>query len=371
MLRFGKQKAVVRKALIQMSLCTSPSPKATATCSTPKNMEKLVRGHWRQRPSFSVSWFPGRAAALIRFLKALGTYTLSCAVFHSEHDHTLLWRKQPLKKKPCWGVPGRLQHSHGHGSFFERDGLVSGSWTLNLSQLTAQRFYSPQPQLWLLFSCSVVSYSLWQYKLQHVRLPCPSPSPRVCSNSCPLSWWCHPTISSSATPASLPALNLSHHQGLFRWVSSTHQVAKVLEVQRQHQSFQWIFRVDFLWNDWFDLLAVQGTLQSLLQHHSSKASILWHSALFIVQLSHLYMTIGKTIALTIRTFVSKVIYLLFNMLPRFVIAFLPRSKCLLISWLQSSSAMILAPKKIKSVIVSIFSPYLTWSDGTGFHGRSA
>ena len=108
--------------------------------------------------------------------------------------------------------------------------------------------------------------------------------------------------------------------------------------------------------DWFDLLAVQGTLKSLLQHHNSKASILWCSAFFMVQLSHPYMTTGKTMALTIQTFVSKVMSLLFNMLSRFVIAFLPRSKCLLISWLQSPSAVILEPKKIKSVTVSTFSP---------------
>ena len=94
-----------------------------------------------------------------------------------------------------------------------------------------------------------------------------------------------------------------------------------------------------------DLLAVQGTLKSLLQHHSSKASILWQSAFFIVQLSHPYMTIGKTIALTRQTFVGKVIALLFNMLPRLVIAFLLRSKHLLISWLQSPSAVILEPPK--------------------------
>jgi len=106
--------------------------------------------------------------------------------------------------------------------------------------------------------------------------------------------------------------------------------------------------------DWLDLLAVQGTLKSLLQYHSSKTSILWHSAFFMVQLSHPYMTTGKTIALTRQIFVSKVMSLLFNMLSRLVIAFLPRSKCylfifyFLISWLQSSSAMILEPKKIKS-----------------------
>ena len=100
---------------------------------------------------------------------------------------------------------------------------------------------------------------------------------------------------------------------------------------------------------WLDLLAVQGTLKSLLQHHSSKASILWCSAFFIVQLSHLYMTTGKTIALTRWTFVGKVMSLLFNMLSRLGITFLPRSKRLLISWLQSPSAVILEPIKIKSV----------------------
>ena len=99
--------------------------------------------------------------------------------------------------------------------------------------------------------------------------------------------------------------------------------------------------------DWFDLLAVQGTLKSLLQHHSSKASVLWCSAFFIVQLSHPYMTTGKTIALTRWTFVGKLISLLFNMLSRLVIAFLPRSKCLLISWLQSQSAVIFGTQKNK------------------------
>ena len=108
--------------------------------------------------------------------------------------------------------------------------------------------------------------------------------------------------------------------------------------------------------DWFDLLAVQGTLKSVLQHHSSKASILWCSAFFTVQLSHPYTITGKTIALTRQTFVGRVMSLLFNTLPRFVTAFLPRSKRLLISWLQLSSTVILEPKKIKSVTVSILSP---------------
>ena len=105
--------------------------------------------------------------------------------------------------------------------------------------------------------------------------------------------------------------------------------------------------------DWLDLLAVQGTLKSL-QHHSSKASILLRSAFFIAQLSHPYMTTGKTIALTRRTFVGKVMFLLFNMLSRLVIAFLPRSKHLLISWLQSPSSGVLELKKIKSVTVATF-----------------
>ena len=107
------------------------------------------------------------------------------------------------------------------------------------------------------------------------------------------------------------------------------------------------------------LFAVQGTLKSLLQHHSSKASVLWCSAFFIVQLSHPYMTTGKTIALTSQTFVGKVMSLLFNMLSKLVIAFLPRRKRLLISWLQSPSAVILEPKKIKSDTVSTVSPSIS------------
>ena len=111
--------------------------------------------------------------------------------------------------------------------------------------------------------------------------------------------------------------------------------------------------------DWLDLLAVQGTLKSLLQHHSSKASILWPSAFFTVQLSHPYMTTGKTIALTRWTFVGKVMSLLFNMLSSLVITFLQRSKPLLISWLQSPSAVILEPKKLKSDTVSTVSPSIS------------
>ena len=122
--------------------------------------------------------------------------------------------------------------------------------------------------------------------------------------------------------------------------------------------------------NWLDLLTVQGTLKRLLQHHSSKASILWHSALFIVQFSHPYITTGKTIALSRQTSVGKVMSLLFNMLSRLVIAFLPRSKHLLISWLQSPSAVVLEPKEIKSVTFFIASPSIPWSDGSRWHDLS-
>ena len=153
----------------------------------------------------------------------------------------------------------------------------------------------------------------------------------------------HPLSSPSS-----PAFNLSQHQGLFKWVSSSYKVAKGLEFQLQHQSSNEHSELIFFRMEWLDLLAVQGTLQ----HHSSKASILLLSAFFIVQLSHPYMTTGKTIAFTRRTFVDKVMSLFFNMLSRLVITFLPRSKHLLISWLQSPSAVIFEPPKIKSVTVS-------------------
>ena len=159
----------------------------------------------------------------------------------------------------------------------------------------------------------------------------------------------HPLMSSSPS-----ALNLSQHQSFpmsHLFTSDDHQntrasaSASVLPVITQ------------IWSplDWFDLLAAQGTLKSLLQHHNSKTSILWGSAFFTVQLSKLYMITGKTIVLTIRIFFGRVMSLLFNTLSRFVIAFLPRSNHLLISWLQSPSTMILEPKKKKSVTTSSFS----------------
>ena len=187
-----------------------------------------------------------------------------------------------------------------------------------------------------------MSESLWPHGLQHTRLPCPSPTPRVHSNSSPSRQWCRPTISSSVVsfscPQSFPASGSFPMSQIFTWGGqSTGVSASVLPMNIQ---------------DWFplgltglDLLAVQGTLKSLLQHHSSKASILQRSAFFIVQPSYPYMTTGKTIALTRWTFVGNIMSLLFTMLSRLVITFLPRSKHFLISWLQSPSAVILKPKK--------------------------
>ena len=206
-----------------------------------------------------------------------------------------------------------------------------------------------------------MSDSLWPHGLQHTRLPCPSLPLRVCSNSCSLRWWCHPTILSYVAPfssclQSFPASGSFPMCQLFPSGSQRTEAsasASVLPVNIQGY---------FLWGGGVNLLAVQEPLMSLLQYYIFKASILWCSAFFVVQLLHLYMATGKTIALTRQTTVSKVMSLLFNTLSRFVMAFLPRSKCLLISWLQSLFTGILEPKKIKSVTVSIFSPiYLPWS----------
>ena len=159
----------------------------------------------------------------------------------------------------------------------------------------------------------------------------------------------HPLLTPSP-----PAFNLSQHQGLFQWVSSLHRWPKYwsfsFSISPSNEYSGLIsFRID-----WFDLLAVQGTLKSFLQHHSSKASILLCSAFFIVQLSHPYMTTERNVALTRWTFVGKVMSLLFKMLSRLVITFLPRSKHLLISWLQSPSAVILEPKKLKKSLLYIY-----------------
>ena len=186
----------------------------------------------------------------------------------------------------------------------------------------------------------------------------PTPTPRACSNSCPLSQGCHPTISSFVIPFS-SRLQYFPASGSFQMSQFFTSGGKVLKLQPLHQSFSEYSGLISFRTDWLDLLAVQGTLKSLLKHHSSKASILRRSAFCLVQLSHPHMTTGKTITLTRRTFVGKVMSLLFSMLSRLDIAFLPRSKCLLISWLQSPSAVILEPPKIKSDTVSTVCPSIS------------
>ena len=173
--------------------------------------------------------------------------------------------------------------------------------------------------------------TLWPHGLQHARPPCPWPTPRACSNSCPSSQWCHPAILSSCHPLFL----------LTSIFTSIRVFSSELALHVMWPKY-WSFSFSFspfneysglisLRIDSFDLLAVQGTLKSLLQHHSSKASVLRRSVFLMVQLSHPYMTAGKTIALTVQIFVSKVTSLLFNMFSRFVIVFLPRTKCILVA----------------------------------------
>ena len=211
-----------------------------------------------------------------------------------------------------------------------------------------------------------MSNSLRPHELQHAWPLYPSPTAGVYPSPCPLSWWCHPAISPSVPflllPSIIPSIRVFSNESALpiRWqkywsfslnISPSNEYSGLIS-----------FRID-----WLDILAVQGTLKSLLQHHSSKASILWLSAFFIVQNSYPSMTTGKTIALTRRTFVDKVMSLLFSMLSRLVIAFLPRSKCLLISRLQSPSVVILDLKKIVSHYFHCFPTYLPWSDGTRCH----
>ena len=213
-----------------------------------------------------------------------------------------------------------------------------------------------------------MSESLWPHGLQHTRLPCHSHLLELAQTH--VHWVgdaiqpSHPLFSPSLPTFNFPSIRVFSNESVFciRWpkywsfgfnISPSNEYSGLIS-----------FRID-----WFDLLAVQGTLKSFLQHHSSKASVLWRSALFIVQLSHPYMTTGKTIVLT-SWIVGEVMSLLFNMLSRMVIAFLPRSKRLLISWLQSPSAVILEPKKIVCHWFHCFPIYLPWSDGTRCHDLS-
>ena len=199
--------------------------------------------------------------------------------------------------------------------------------------------------------------TLWiAARLSMDRPPCPSPTPRVHSNSYPSSQWCHPAISSCRPLLLLlpihPSIRVFSNKSTLRvrWPKYW-SFSFSISPSNEHPGLI-SFRMD-----WLDLLAVQGTLESLIQHCRSKASILRCSAFFTVQLSHPYMTTGKTTALTRRTFVGKVRSLLLNMLSRLVITFLPRSKRLLISWLQSPSAVILEPPQKSLTLFPLF-PHL-------------
>ena len=197
-----------------------------------------------------------------------------------------------------------------------------------------------------------MSDSLWPYGLQHARFPVLYLQKFAQTHV----QWVSDAIQPShpLMPPYPPILNLSQHQGLFQ--SALHIRWPKYWSFSIHPSNEYLGLISFR-IDWLDLLSVQETLKSLLQGHSSKASIFWRSAFFIVQHSHPHMTTGKTIALTIWIFVNKVMSLLFNILSGFVIAFLPGSKRLLMSWLQMPSVVILEPKKIKSVTVSPY-PHL-------------
>ena len=205
------------------------------------------------------------------------------------------------------------------------------------------------------FSRSVVSDSVRPHELQHARPPCPSPTPGLLKlmpteSVTPSSHLilCRPLLLLPPIPSSIRVFSNESTLGM-RWPKYW-SFSFSISPSNEHPGLT-SFRMD-----WLDFLAVQGTLKSLLQHHSSKASIFQCSAFFTVQFSHPYMATGKTIALTRWTIVGKPMSLLFNMLSRLVITFLLRSKCLLISWLQSPSAVILEPQKIKSDTVSPVSP---------------
>ena len=182
-----------------------------------------------------------------------------------------------------------------------------------------------------------MSKFLLPHGLQYTKLPCPSLSSRVCSNSCWVSHLilCHPLL---PLPSTFPSIRVFSTMSALRIRWPKYWSFSFSISPSNEYSGMISLRID-----WFDLLTVQRTLKSLLQHHSWKASILWCSAFFMVQFSHPYMTTGKTIALTRQTFVGKVASLLFNTLSGFFIAFLPRNKCLLISWLQSPSTVIRSP----------------------------
>ena len=258
-----------------------------------------------------------------------------------------------------------LGHKTSHSSFWQNWNNIMHLFSFYF--LNYESMITQLQETWKIQN--KVTYSSFHCQFSSVTQSCPifattwpaacqaslfTPTPGVYSDH--VHWVGNAIQSSHPLSSPSPALNPSHHQDLFQWVSSSHQVASFNISPSNEYSGLISFRMD-----WLDLLAVQRTLKSLLQHHTSKASIHRCSAFFTVQLSHPYMTTGKTIALARWTFVDKVMSLLFNMLSRLDIAFLPRSKCLLISWLQSPSVWFWSPEKL---ILSLFPLFpLKWWDG--------
>ena len=245
--------------------------------------------------------------------RRLYTWTSLDGQHRNQNDYILCsqrWRSSIQSAKTRLGADCGSDHE-----------LLIAKFRLKLKKVekTTRPFSSVQ------FTHSVMSDSLWPHESQHARPPCPSPTPRVYSNSCLSSQWCHPAISSSVVPLLLlppipPSIRVFSNESTLhmRWPKYWSFSFSIIPSEEIPGLIS--FRMD-----WLHLLAVQGTLKSLLQHHSSKASILPCSAFFMVQLSHPYMITGKTIALTRRIFVGKVMSLLLNMLSRLVITFLPRS----------------------------------------------
>ena len=320
-----------------------PCPPLSGLCiqGLPTRSVEGAWAHWMRQPWAAWAWSclgvlgDGQAApkALHSQLSREEKTRSSCNPFRPLQDSVLRTSCSELQTLGIQEAPTRLETSHDLGILSWRYSPLS-PFPLPHQQLhlpTWRCKHGPPDPLQeegysVQFSLSVVSKSLQPHGLQHARPPCPSPTLRVYSNSCPLSQWCHPTISSSVIPFSsclhsFPKFGVFSDESVLhiRWPkfwSSSFSISPSNEYSGLIS-----FRMD-----WLDLLAGQGTLKSLLQHHSSKASILWCSAFFIVQLSHPYMTTGKTIALTRRTFIGKVMSLLFNMLSRLVITFLARSK---------------------------------------------
>ena len=307
-----------------------------------------------ENPYRVIGWFLNRNSTnqkgMAWLFKVMKGKILQQRLFYPARLIQIYWRNKKFSRQ---AKIKRIKH--------RKTSFTTNTKGTSLSRHTSERkdLYKTNPKqlrkwfiLLLLFSRSVVSNSLQPHGLQHTRLPCPSLSTRVCSNSCTMSRWSHPTFSSSVIPFCLESFPASRSFLISQLFTLSGQgIGASASASVLPKNIQCWFPLGLT-----SLISLQSKgLSSLLQHHSSKASILWCSAYHMVQLSHPHTT-RKTIPVMIQNFVGKVMSLLFNILSRLVTAFLARSKHLLISWLQSPSAVIFEPKKIKSMTVSIVSP---------------